>query len=304
MLKKLSSALHRTVDGVKRWIEGNLYKKMSTRYISAASGYCGRYLREGFKKMTGISLVRYIRLRKLTEAAHLLRLTGRPVTDIAVLYAFSSLQSFSRAFSRHFGISPHNYRLNENWDLHHSLPAPAHTNFRYTCQRLYRGGLWLKPLHHQKIKIPLKKRLVITERGELRDELYTLLYNRLFRHNRLAEFTVLTHMVNRDTHDLWLHTTTCSRTQTEDPGALFIPPGEWIYFTFSGPLKKIMVFHQWVVAHGLKKHHVSLKGNTTTTVYHRYPDKPDWYTASYCLPCSPADVSSHTRRNREALPAV
>ncbi|EJD3985087.1 helix-turn-helix transcriptional regulator, partial [Salmonella enterica] len=105
MLKNLSCALHRTVDGVKRWIEGNLYKKMPTQYISEVSGYCGRYLREGFKKITGMSLVRYIRLRKLTEAAHLLRLTGRPITEIAMLYAFSSLQCFSRAFSRHFGIS-------------------------------------------------------------------------------------------------------------------------------------------------------------------------------------------------------
>lgn len=52
----------------------------------------------------------YLRRRRMEHACALLRDSRLPVTEICVEVGFESLGSFSRLFSRRFGVSPQKFR--------------------------------------------------------------------------------------------------------------------------------------------------------------------------------------------------
>lgn len=103
-------------------IEGNLNSPLSVKVLAERSGYSERWLYKLFQDVTGISVAQYIRRRKLTLAALLLRHTSLRITDISLMYEFSSPQAFSRAFRQQFKVSPVQYRNADAWIC--SMPSP------------------------------------------------------------------------------------------------------------------------------------------------------------------------------------
>ncbi|EAA0562651.1 hypothetical protein DKG82_22675 [Salmonella enterica subsp. enterica serovar Lexington] len=289
---KRSGILRHTVQTLLRWVEKKLHYTVRVAELSAVAGYCIRHLGNGFIQVTGISLARYIRLRKLTQAANLLRLTRRPVTDIALTYAFGSLQAFSRAFRQHFGMSPKAYREAEVCPQGQLIPPPVRNNYQYTAYQCNHAGFWLQPYAQQKIKIPLSLHMTLSEQGILREDLYTLFYNHLFRHNPLETFTIIADVIKKHGHDMWVQTTSGTHARSETQGAVFIPAAHWFCFEFCGALKDIMNFHFWAKVHGLKKHGVIPTGGTTFTTYRRLSPNADRYSIRYGLPVFPQDITA------------
>ena len=68
-----------------------------------------------FKDVTGEAIGAYIRARRLSRAAIALRLTARPILDIALQYRFDSQQTFTRAFKKQFNKTPALYRRLDEW---------------------------------------------------------------------------------------------------------------------------------------------------------------------------------------------
>ncbi|EAO4206188.1 AraC family transcriptional regulator, partial [Salmonella enterica] len=97
-MKKLSSVLS--------WIEHNLDKQITVSTLTTITGWSHRYLGTLFNMATGLSPAEYIRQRKLTQAAFMLRESSRSVTDISLMYGFEYLNTFSRTFKCFFGKSP------------------------------------------------------------------------------------------------------------------------------------------------------------------------------------------------------
>ncbi|HFV9915043.1 TPA: helix-turn-helix domain-containing protein [Salmonella enterica subsp. diarizonae serovar 61:l,v:z35] len=288
MKKARSDALTQTVKSLLRWVEKRLSQTIRGHELESAAGYCIRHLGKGFQKVTGVSPARYILLRKLTLAAHMLRLTCRSVTDIAMQYAFGSLQNFSRAFRRHFGLSPQSYRRNQLCPPEGlTIPPPTESIYRHTVRRICLEGLWLLPNSKQKIKIPLDATIMASETGNLREDLYKLFYNRLFRHNKLKEFTILARIAYHDGYDVEVHTTTCISTPAGTPGAIYTPTAQWICFEFSGSLRDIFDFHQWVNNYALRIYGLTQIQGMTFTSYHYLCGKTAEYAISYYLPLSP-----------------
>ncbi|STB68489.1 transcriptional activator RamA [Citrobacter freundii] len=304
MRKEGSGGLRQTVLTLLRWVEKKLGQAVRTDELATVAGYCPRHLGKGFLQVTGMSPARYIRLRKLTQAAHLLRLTRRPVTDIAMMYAFGSLQVFSRAFRRHFGLSPQAYRNAGNCPPGQLLPPPELINYPHTARMYRHTGFWLKPHAQKTIQIEPGMNIAVCDQGNLREGLYKQFYNKLFRHNRLTNFTVLSQTAHQEGYHVQIHTITGTHTGTETPGAVYIPPAQRLCFEFSGPLKDAMVFHHWVNTYGLKQYGVILNGDTTFTTYRRLSPGNEEYAICYCLPVSEPSPHCHARRNREAFPAV
>ena len=92
------------------WIDNNLEKTLSIDEVAAKSGYSKWHLQRMFRSVTKQTLGGYIRERRLTLAAEALRLTQRPVFDIALQYGYDSQQTFSRVFRRQFAQTPTAYR--------------------------------------------------------------------------------------------------------------------------------------------------------------------------------------------------
>ncbi len=73
-------------------------------------GYSPFYCSFLFRHHTGISIKKYIHLRKLILAAAQLKETDERIIDIAMNYGYASQEAFSRAFKDLFGTTPAAYR--------------------------------------------------------------------------------------------------------------------------------------------------------------------------------------------------
>jgi len=98
------------------WLEGHLDQPLSLDNVAAKAGYSKWHLQRMFKEVTGHAIGAYIRARRLSKAAVALRLTSRPILDIALQYRFDSQQTFTRAFKKQFVQTPALYRRSEEWD--------------------------------------------------------------------------------------------------------------------------------------------------------------------------------------------
>lgn len=110
------------IKSILLFIENHLDDKICVDAVVKISGYSRRTVHSIFIEEVGISPGAYIRRRKLCKAAVWLRLTSMSGTEIAFELGFSSHQSFSREFTRYFGVSPRAYRNSESWDM--SLLVP------------------------------------------------------------------------------------------------------------------------------------------------------------------------------------
>lgn len=106
-----------------KWIEENLCKPLSLDIISERSGYSKWHLQRIFKQHTNISIVSYIRARRLSLAALSLRYTKKNILNISLEFNFETQQTFSRCFKRHFGQTASAYRNSPNHTFTHLQPS-------------------------------------------------------------------------------------------------------------------------------------------------------------------------------------
>lgn len=97
------------------WLEGHLDQPLSLDNVAAKAGYSKWHLQRMFKDVTGHAIGAYIRARRLSKSAVALRLTSRPILDIALQYRFDSQQTFTRAFKKQFNLTPALYRRSPDW---------------------------------------------------------------------------------------------------------------------------------------------------------------------------------------------
>ncbi len=83
------------------WIESNLKEEFSLNELSCYMGYSPYYCSFKFHQVTGISIRRYILLRRLYLSTGELT-NDRKIIDIALDYDYSSQEAYSRAFKNVF----------------------------------------------------------------------------------------------------------------------------------------------------------------------------------------------------------
>lgn len=98
------------------WLESHLDQPLSLDNVAQKAGYSKWHLQRMFKDVTGHAIGAYIRARRLSKAAVALRLTSRPILDIALQYRFDSQQTFTRAFKKQFAQTPAWYRRSSEWN--------------------------------------------------------------------------------------------------------------------------------------------------------------------------------------------
>lgn len=113
-----SAEVQKAIDS----IEDNLYNDIKLSDIAKKSHLSEFYFHRLFHKVTGETVMGYVRKRRLSKAALDLKNTELTVLDIAVKYQFSCGESFARAFKKMYGITPYEYRKsNKNIILYKKL---------------------------------------------------------------------------------------------------------------------------------------------------------------------------------------
>ncbi len=105
-----TSARDAILEKINTYIRVHLNEAVTIADIATELGYSVSHLRAVFRDRLGVSLGRYMRESRLSEAAQLLQSTQLNVSEIGDKCGFESLYAFSRAFRKAYGVPPRAYR--------------------------------------------------------------------------------------------------------------------------------------------------------------------------------------------------
>jgi AraC-like DNA-binding protein len=97
------------LEEINLYVRSHLSQSVTIADIAEHVGYSVSYLRAVFRDRLGVSLGRYMRESRLSEAAQLLQSSDLNVADVSEKCGFESLFAFSRAFRKAYGIPPRAY---------------------------------------------------------------------------------------------------------------------------------------------------------------------------------------------------
>ena len=92
------------------YIESHLADALSLDEIAAIGGVSRFHMVRAFAAATGLSVMRYVRTRRLSEAARALAQGAPDILTVALDADYGSHEAFTRAFRDHFGVTPEKVR--------------------------------------------------------------------------------------------------------------------------------------------------------------------------------------------------
>ena len=93
------------IEKALAFIDEHIEDRLFLNDIAKELGYSPFYVSRTFSKIMGISIVAYVRMRKLQFAFSALQ-KSKTVLEVAFQYGFESHEGFTRSFKRFFGFSP------------------------------------------------------------------------------------------------------------------------------------------------------------------------------------------------------
>lgn len=98
------------LQSILSYIHTNFSQTLTLEIIGNAVGISRWYLSKLFKRETGISIIEYINEYRCTHALALLQKSEHPISKISEMCGFSSLEYFSRVYTKQYGHSPSHER--------------------------------------------------------------------------------------------------------------------------------------------------------------------------------------------------
>jgi AraC-like DNA-binding protein len=98
------------LEGINGYVRAHLREAVTISDLAKELGYSVSHLRAVFRDRLGVSLGRYIRESRLSQAAQLLQAGELNVSEVGEACGFESLFAFSRAFRKAYSVPPRTYR--------------------------------------------------------------------------------------------------------------------------------------------------------------------------------------------------
>jgi AraC family transcriptional regulator len=105
------------------FIESHLADELTLDEIAGVAGISRFHMVRAFAAATGLSVMRYVRARRLSEAARALAGGAPDILTLALDADYGSHEAFTRAFRDHFGVTPEAVRSSTRID-HIKLQEP------------------------------------------------------------------------------------------------------------------------------------------------------------------------------------
>ena len=98
------------------YIESHLADPLTLEQIAVIGGVSRFHMVRAFAAATGLSVMRYVRTRRLSEAARALAGGAPDILNLALDADYGSHEAFTRAFRDHFGVTPEAVRRSTRLD--------------------------------------------------------------------------------------------------------------------------------------------------------------------------------------------
>lgn len=118
--------LHQSLDTLTHLVGHNLDEPTDGAALAEAANYSRFHFQRLFRERTGETPSDCRRRLLLERAAYYLRHSAQPVTQTALDAGFDSLEGFSRAFRKAYGLSPSHYRRLEPLSWFLAAPNDIH----------------------------------------------------------------------------------------------------------------------------------------------------------------------------------
>lgn len=142
------------IKNVLLYVQNNLDKDLNVKTLAEKSNISFFHFHRIIRACLGVPLGSYINRLRLDTAAKLIKYSNENISEIAVKIGYNDLSAFSKSFSREFGISPSDYRLNKESSINSNI------DFHFKHDKIEKYNL------DPKIKIfPLRKIAYIEVKG-------------------------------------------------------------------------------------------------------------------------------------------
>jgi len=101
------------MDSVQKaiwFVEGHLGEDFALEDVAEVAGLSRHHMVRAFGQVTGRSVMRYVRARRLSEAARALAAGAPDILSVALEARYGSHEAFTRAFRDQFGVTPEQVR--------------------------------------------------------------------------------------------------------------------------------------------------------------------------------------------------
>jgi AraC family transcriptional regulator len=105
-----------------KWIEENLSEKIETEALAEIAYLSPFYYQRLFNRLVSKSVMDYVKLRRLANAADFLAENNSRIIDVAFRFGFENHETFTRSFKATYGITPEDYRANPRPLSHFLIP--------------------------------------------------------------------------------------------------------------------------------------------------------------------------------------
>lgn len=147
------------VQSMQDYILEHIDEEITLAELAKASCFSPWYAHRLFRELTGISPAEYIRKIRLSKAAKQLKNKKCRVSDVAIGPGFESIDGFTRAFVREFGITPGEYRL-------HPVPISLFIHYGVKFRESFKERKTMENVRNVFVQIIRKpERKVIIKRG-------------------------------------------------------------------------------------------------------------------------------------------
>ena len=114
-LTYLSSTDSLFVGKLTAIVDDNLQSDvLSSVFLADVFCMSQRHFSRRVKQLTGLDVTHFIRSRRIFKAVQLLKNTELPISEIYIKCGFESANYFTRVFHKQLGMTPTQYRIQEN----------------------------------------------------------------------------------------------------------------------------------------------------------------------------------------------
>ena len=114
-LTNLSSTDLLFVGKLTTIVDDNLQSDvLSSVFLADVFCMSQRHFSRRVKQLTGLDVTHFIRSRRILKAVQLLKNTELPISEIYIKCGFESANYFTRVFHKQLGMTPTQYRKQEN----------------------------------------------------------------------------------------------------------------------------------------------------------------------------------------------